>query len=511
MIGFAIVAVIIVVRLIDLQVVTADYYRRRAESALLYPAKTLPFVRGRILDRQGRVLAADEPCWQVNVTYAALQDAAGVAGDGPTSESNALWRDLAAFSGRTTAELKQQATRIVDRIAVVHQQVSERLGYDVTVREETVSHPMVTGLNDQQQIDARNLLTRHGALSVEYGVKRTYTENPSFGHLLGQLGAVGPKDLRNDPNFDDPLARYEATDFKGVSGIEYADEQTLRGRRGRSQTNRRGQTIQDIEPVPGRDVILTIRTDLQRAVYNLLDRRVGELCPYPAGAAVAILHVPTREILALVSYPGYDANQYRMRYDDLRADTRTTPLRFRAVANAYEPGSIVKPITCIAGLSAGVIDRHTRFNCTGYYFDNVRDKLRCWPIAGTNRRKAHGSVNVVEAIAGSCNIFMYHVADLVGVDRLTGFFDMAGFGRSTGVNLREERWVINPTPSLPMEHRNVPATPATAQGPLGARARVYYGAAIEFRAARRDEYVCDAPPRPRPPHLSALQIGVLSV
>jgi len=224
------------------------------------------------------------------------------------------------------------------------------------------------------------------------------------------------------------------------------------------QKNLRGEIVQSIPAVNGGDVRLTLRLDLQTAVYDLLARRVPELCPFPAGAAAVVVHVPTREVLALVSYPGYDANTFKRQYNHLRSDTRFTPLRFRAVANAYEPGSIVKPLTCLAGLASHVIDTQTTFHCNGHYLPGVLNAWRCWQVAGTGRRMRHGDVDVSAALAGSCNIFMYSVADRVGVNRLTNFFDMLGFGKKTGLGLIEEREGINPTPDWLMRNRNAPAT-----------------------------------------------------
>jgi cell division protein FtsI/penicillin-binding protein 2 len=152
-------------------------------------------------------------------------------------------------------------------------------------------------------------------------------------------------------------------------------------------------------------------------------------------------------LLALVSYPSYDPESFEETYQALRDDTLRTPLRFRAVANQYAPGSIVKPLASLAGLSSGMITLETQFTCSGYLYPNVRTRFRCWQVGGSGPRKVHGTINVVEAIEGSCNIFFYNVGEEVGIDYLTDFFDMFGFGRSTGIGLKEETKGINPTPN----------------------------------------------------------------
>lgn len=450
----------IVVRLIELQIVHADYYRAQSDAVLLRPAQTLPAVRGQILDRFGTLLAADQPCWQVSVGYDAVRDEARRDPDAPVPP---LWIRLSAFQGEPVQRLHDRACEIVGRVETWADSVSERAGYPVPIREQHVAHPILTGLDDQAQVAARERFTDAPSVRITDGAIRIYHASPSLPHVIGQLGAVGPDDLKNDPAADDPLSRYEALDLRGVSGVEHAAEQLLRGRRGRIQRSRDGRTLQDTEAVPGADISLTLRMDLQERLYDLLDRRISELCPHPAGGSVVVLDVASRDVLALVSYPGYDANSFRQQYDVHREDTRREPLRFRPVANAYHPGSIVKPMTCLAGLGSGVISTDSTFPCDGYYLEGVFDRYRCWESAVTGQRKAHGDVDVTAALRGSCNIFMYHLGDTVGARRLCGYFDMAGLGRTTEIGLREERIGINPTPDWLARNRRTPVTPGDAR------------------------------------------------
>ena len=458
----AVVLAVVVLRLIDLQVVHAAYYKQEAKRALLRPPKTLPFVRGRILDRLGNVLAQDEPRWNICLDFDVLTETVN-ADDGDAHPVNLVWDALADFSGETVEALRERGRRIVHRIDRIRAVVSRYHGYDVTIREQLTAHPIVTGLNDQQQIAARERFSGMPFVKIEHGAHRVYDRSMSLGHLLGRLGPVDAAALQNDPNGDEALARYLPTDRLGIAGVELLAERTLRGRRGRFQRNRRGDVIEDTPAVLGEDVSLTLRLDLQNDLYALLEEMIPTLAKDSPGGSIVVLHVPTREVLALVSYPGFDANEFNTRYEELRTDTIHTPWRFRAVANRYEPGSIVKPLTCLAGLGSGAITLSSTFDCDGYYLDNDRTKYRCWRISGTDRRKAHGAVTVEEAITGSCNLFMYHVADLVGVHGLTSYFEMAGFGEATGIGLVEETKGINPTPSWLNDRRGVPATAGRAR------------------------------------------------
>ncbi len=459
LVALSVAIAIIVIRLLDLQVVHAAYYRQRAERVLLKPPRVIPFVRGRILDRTGRILAGDEPCWQLSVDYPILAGELSPEDSPAPKLIESMWYDLAQFSAESLEELDSRRTDIVNRIQRWRRAVTNAHGYDVSIREERMPHGIITGLDDQAQIAARQKFAGYDWVVVENSARRTCDSHPSLGHLLGQLGAPNPDDLRNDPNADDMLSRLLPTERIGISGVERASEEQLRGRRGLFQRNRRGEVVQNILPSSGEDTTLTVRFDLQKALYELLDEMLPAVAPDSPGGSIVVLDVATREVLALVSYPGYDANTFRRQYNELRDDTIGTPLRFRAVANCYEPGSIVKPLTCLAGMGTGVIDAHTTIHCDGYY-DRQRylNSYRCWKSSATGQRKAHGDIPVADAIAHSCNVFMYHVGDRVGPDRLCNYFKMAGFGARTGTGLREEREGINPTPSWLMDNRNQSAT-----------------------------------------------------
>jgi cell division protein FtsI/penicillin-binding protein 2 len=164
-----------------------------------------------------------------------------------------------------------------------------------------------------------------------------------------------------------------------------------------------------------------------------------------------------------VSYPAYDPNAFDKLYSELREDVDHMPLLFRAVATRYAPGSTIKPLTCLAGMINGAIGVDSREVCTGYLHEEVRDAWRCWQIHGTDLRKAHGSIDVVGALTGSCNVFMYRLGDRLGVDRLCSAFDMVGIGRTTGVGLREEVTGINPTPSWLMSELSRSVVPGMAR------------------------------------------------
>jgi len=464
---------VVVARLIELQVVHADVYREQAAAILLLPPRTIPFVRGRILDRTGRVLTSEEADWEVKVDYGVLAMDPGYLdglvrrfrddgryGEGLTEaeveialahEIDRMWARMVEFSGEAPAALHGRADDICQRIRRIREGVSRRLGFETVIEEQRLPHAILTGLDDQQQVIARSSSDGFGDypwVTVEAGTRRAHHQAECLAHVLGRVAPVDADQLANDPYANDDLRRYRGDEVVGVSGVEWTAENILRGRRGRQREDRRGESLEDIPPDNGRDVQLTLRYDLQEQLYDLLARELPR-SPYSRGGVIVVLDVASRDVLALVSYPAYDPNRFGERYADLRRDTVGTPLRFRAVSNSYEPGSIVKPLTCLAGLSTGKITLETRLDCAGYLFPDHPDApvSRCWQIAGTSTRKAHGLIDVVQALEGSCNVFMYRVGTAVGVDGLCNFFDFAHFGKRSGIGLREEALGINPTPS----------------------------------------------------------------
>ena len=486
---------VIVARLFHLQIVRADYYRERAERAFTLRPRQLPFVRGSILDRTGEVLASDEPCWDIKIDYGVIAADVeqtpraiqrrikrwrrsarypGAQTDEQIEQAfrrelSRMWQDMALFTAGvnpvSVSELRERAANIYDRVNRIRRAVARRRGFDGPVVEETVPRAIVGELDARRQIVAREVFGRYPWAHVESATTRTFaSEAEPLAHVMGRMGRVDAETVASDPNADDPFAKYRADEYMGITGVEAAAEQILRGRRGQITLDREGNVLDDeyVDPQDGRDVTLTIHAELQRRLYRLIGE-VVQWIPESSGGVIVVVDVESREVLALVSYPSYDPSRFEEVYPLLRDDTEWLPLRFRAVAGRYPPGSMVKPLICLAGLMNGRITLDTREVCTGYLFEDQRNRWRCWKIHGTNQRKAHGSVNVVEALTGSCNVFVYRLGEKLGVDRICGAFDMVGIGRPSGTGLLEEVSGINPTPDWLMVNKGMTVTPGTAR------------------------------------------------
>jgi len=479
--GFAALGALVVLRLVQLQVVQADQYRQEVEAWLTRPPEYLPALRGRILDRNGKVLAEDVPSWQVEAHYGAMagdrryirrlarirlkQGLYPPGTDLKTAEEllrqdiAESWQRLAELAGKPTWQILQTISAVLERIEVIRKRVSAYAGIEMEVAEQRQFHPVLSDLDYETACAVRLKLADCPWLRVSAGTTRHYLDDPAFVHLLGKLGEVSAELLKADPHAGDELLALRPGEKVGVSGVEWLAQQMLRGRRGKIVRDRDGNEIERIDPVNGLDVRLTIDADLQRWVYQRLGQEV-RTNPTASGAAAVVLDVRTRQVLALVSWPGYTREEFRKNYNELANDPVRMPLLFRAVAGRYPPGSIVKPVTLIAGLATGVVRPDEIIVCNGRLFAGV-NRWRCWTV--WRGLPPHGPQNAVEGLMHSCNIYFFTVGQRLGVARLTQWFDMFGLGRPAGTGLKEEAAGVLPSPAWLREARGRWPTTADAR------------------------------------------------
>jgi penicillin-binding protein 2 len=259
-------------------------------------------------------------------------------------------------------------------------------------------------------------------------------------HLLGTIGEV-----RRDQLASGDFAGYQQGEVVGQSGIEALVERDLRGRAGgrnvvMNVAGRVVEVLDEVAPVPGGSVTLTLDLDLQRAAEEaFLPDAVGE--PAKMGSAVAI-DVRTGDVLAMVSKPSYDPNEFS---GGVAADTwkRLTgdewrPLQNRAISGMYPPGSTYKPLVAAAVLAENVASPHERVFCPGSFTFGNR-AYRCW------KKEGHGSVDMRDAIKKSCDVYFYTMGLRLGVDRIAHYAKAFGLGHLTGIPLPQEKAGLIPT------------------------------------------------------------------
>jgi len=404
--------VLLAARLLYLQLVLGEEYLRLSlnNSIRLQP---IDAPRGRILDRGGEVLAENRPSFDVSFTPRDAQDPERVA------------RELARRLDLPEEEVVGRIRPLRGLAAFRPVLLQPDIGRDALAAVEV------------RKVDMPGV-------SVQVRLRRQYPLGPLAGHVVGHIGEVSAEELKSGAW---PLAR--GGDFIGKTGIERACEPYLRGEAGGRQVevNASGQVmrvLQTVSPRPGRNVILTLDSRLQRRAEELLEQ--------VAGAAVAV-HPATGEVLALASSPGFDPNAFvgRVRAEQWEAWMQHPhrPLENKALQGEYPPGSTFKIVTALAALEEKAIDEATTFDCEGFLPFAGRD-YRCW------KKEGHGRVDVRRALAESCDVFFYRAGLRLGIERLAWYAKAMGLGSRTGIDLENEARGLIPSAAWKKRRFGVP-------------------------------------------------------
>jgi penicillin-binding protein 2 len=414
------VFLVLVGRLFFLQVVTSGRSRELAERNWLRP-EFVPGPRGRILDRNGVVLAEMTPSFAIGID--------------PQFELFHKNREL-------MHETVERLARLCDQDPVKFEEQIDR-------EKKTSYNPVRLVRNADSLMVARvaeHMISLPG-VSVMVEPTRRYPADTLAAHVLGYVGEVGEKDLEKLTE-----RGYHTGSLIGKSGIELQYEELLRGEDGKryvevNALGRRSEAFNRREPVPtrpGRDLELTLDAKVQRATERALDA-AGYEGPEPApeirGAAI-LMDVWTGEILAMASRPGFDDNIFSssLNQEEWKAlMTEGRPLLNRAIQAAYPPGSTLKPITEYGALAAGVI-RPGQYESPclgGQRFGNR--VFHCWKHGG------HGSLDDLGALAQSCDVYFYQLAPSLGVDGIAKVARQFGLAEKTGIDLPQERGSLIPT------------------------------------------------------------------
>lgn len=272
---------------------------------------------------------------------------------------------------------------------------------------------------------------------------RSYADPHPFSHLLGFVGMPSQKEKDTDPLFLLPEFRV------GKTGLEKQFDTILRGKAGSKTVEvnayRKIQRVISHEKgIKGNDLYLTIDATLQKKVYDILSPHLSASC--------VVMHAHTGAIHAFVSYPGFDTNLflhriYKKDWDALSNDPHH-PLVNKLIQGTYAPGSTFKMIIALAALKKGIINEKTIFSCSGK-FDYKNHIYHCWNW----KNGGHGAVNLERALAGSCDVFFYHLALKLSVDEIAEMATFFGLGSLTGIEIPNERKGLIPTHNWHLEKR----------------------------------------------------------
>jgi len=277
---------------------------------------------------------------------------------------------------------------------------------------------------------------------IEVEPIRNYIYGSEAAHIFGYVGEISKNELEALKD-----KGYRAGDLVGKMGLEKVLEPYLKGTNGGKQVevNAFGKPIKvlgEIPPVPGDTIILTIDSELQRVAEKalqdqLLKLQTDKIKPFPNAkrGAVVVLNVKTGEVLAMASVPSFDPNMFARgltakEWEDL-SNNPLKPLVNIAISETYPPGSVFKMITAIAALENNITNEKETIYDRGVYWTILPKKD--WKPGG------HGVVNMIKAIAESCNIYFFEMGRRLGIDLIEKYAKMFGLGQITGIELPGEK------------------------------------------------------------------------
>ncbi|MCS3903165.1 penicillin-binding protein 2 [Methylohalomonas lacus] len=388
--------VLLVSRIAYIQIVRHDHFTTLSQDNRV---KILPVAptRGLIYSRDGVLLAENQPSYNLELIPERI---------------NNLDRTIERL-GQIVAIDQNDVDRFYDTLKRIR-------------RFERV--PLRLNLTDAEV--ARFAVRRHefpGA-DVSARLKREYPLGELTSHVIGYVGRID----KNDQKRID-LANYSGTSHIGKTGVERSYEDQLHGKVGYEQVevNAAGRVLRVLDrtpPVSGKNVRLTLDISLQRAAQEALSGRRG---------SIVAIDPRNGEVLAMVSNPGYDANLFvdgirPAIYNALR-DSPDRPLFNRALMGQYPPGSTLKPFVGLAGLEYDVRVPDTDTWCPGWFsLPNSSHRYRCW------KKHGHGQMNLNEAIAQSCDVYFYSLANDLGIERMHEFLERFGFNKKSGIEIGPE-------------------------------------------------------------------------
>ncbi len=280
---------------------------------------------------------------------------------------------------------------------------------------------------------------------IEVQPIRNYIYGYTAAHVFGYLGEISRKELEKFDN-------YRVGDFIGKTGLEKVLEPYLKGKDGGKQvevtaTGEFVKVLGEKRALPGHTVYLTIDVEIQKAAENALMGIMNKLrnnpdptnrFPNAKEGAVVVMDVNTGEILALVSKPDFDPNLFASgislkEWEQLNSDPEK-PLLNKAIGGSYPPGSIFKMVVACAALEEGVTTPDLEIDTNGGVYWTIAPK-KCWYYS----KGGHGIVNLVEAIAKSCNIYFYEMGRRLGIDAIEKYARMFQLDKKTGIELPGEK------------------------------------------------------------------------
>lgn len=404
---------VLAMRLWYLQILNGEKWLRFSESNRI-EAKRIPAIRGRILDRNGKVIADSKPSFDLKVVPGQLLPS--------VEESMHSLQKLLKWTDKDTQVL-------INKI-----RVQNRHDYFTIKRDITRDEIALVSANQY----------RLTGVKIVVIPSRKYIHGSLGSHLLGYLGEIGKKELQAMKEKDSE--EYGLGEFWGLSGVEKLYEPYLKGQDGIEPVIEdvlgrevRADSVDGLLPSfqarpdkEGMDVVLTIDLDLQMIAEKMLEGKRGN---------VIAMDPRSGEILAMTSSPTYEPEKFARGVES--AYWRKVifdpekPLYNRSIQGVYPPASTFKAITAVAIIEEHIADPSESVYCPGHYRIG-REVKRCWKHSG------HGYMNLKQAVQHSCDVYFYEMSRRMGIERIAKYAKEFGLGSKTGFPLSpgEERGLV---------------------------------------------------------------------
>ncbi|MDV6252629.1 penicillin-binding protein 2 [Vibrio sp. EA2] len=418
-VGIVILMGALVANMYNIQVNQFQDYQTRSNDNRI---KIVPIApnRGLIYDRNGVLLAENRPVFNLELIPEKVKDI-----------------------DETIKELQTILEITPEQIERFHRERKR------TRRFKSV--PLLTQLDEKQVAVFSVNQYRFPGVEISATLKRYYPFSEVLTHVIGYVSRINDRDMQRLIR-EEKASNYQATRDIGKLGIERYYEDLLHGTAGYQEVevNSRGRVIRTLKyvpPVPGKDIVLNLDINLQLYVHQLLDGRRG---------SAVVIDPRDNGVLAMVSSPSYDPNAFvhgisGKAYRALLND-KNRPLVNRTTLGIYPPASTIKPFMAVAALQEGVVTPQTTRNDPGYWRIPNSDTrpFRDW------LRWGHGRVDIIKSIEESVDTFFYQVAYDMGIDRISTWMMMFGFGDYTGIDIYEESKANMPTREWKMSRHRTP-------------------------------------------------------
>ena len=471
-----IIGIVLIIQLFNLQIVHGAEYREESNTRLTRES-TLEAARGEILDRTGTALVTNSTKFSVELYKTKIDDnelntsilnivnllekyQVEYEDSFPISiepfqytisdEKLANWKktydleenmsaEQAFYDFKERYEIENTDVTEIRKIIAIRYKITTT-GYSstraLTIADDIPREAVAEFSESSEKFPGINIVTEP---------VREYTSATLASHILGYASTISAEEYATRKE------TYDQNDIIGKTGVEYVFEEYLKGQDGTKQIDMAvdGTITAEYtaeEAVAGSNIVLTIDSNLQQITEQALEANIKKIASGGFGRAYetnagscVVMNVKTGEVLAMANYPNYDPADFvggisTEKWNQYNTDS-AKPLMNKAVQNSYEPGSIFKMVTAIAGLESGVITRTEKINDTGQYI-KYGETWPCWYY--TDYHRGHGYLNVSQAIERSCNYFFYETSDRMGIEALARYAKYFGLGTKTGVELPSE-------------------------------------------------------------------------